>query len=105
MTELRTARADDRPCELYAHTESPIPARTQGHHRHPVYLQNQVYGQIRDPELLWVCGLCHDNIHEVVGWMLGESRMPNPMPGRKAVAEARRTVEWYRAALAERNSA
>jgi hypothetical protein len=98
VTEPRTARATDQPCELYAHTRSPVPARTQGHHRHPVYLQNRVYGQIRDPELLWLCGLCHDSIHEVIGWLLGESREPHPMPGRNVIDEAERTVAWYRAA-------
>jgi hypothetical protein len=94
----RTAQAATRPCELYAHSDAPRPSRTQGHHRHPVYLQNRVYGGIRDPELLYVCGLCHDSVHDVIGWLLGESRKPEPMPGRKAVAEAQRTVAWYRAA-------
>lgn len=100
----RTARADDKPCSLYAHSCAPIPARTQGHHRHPVYLQNRVYGQIRDSELMYVCGTCHDNIHEVIGWLLGESREPSPMPGWKTHREAERTVDWYRAALAEKES-
>ena len=95
MTQPIEAIAAERPCQLYAHSSTPKPARTQGHHRHPVYLQNRVYGHIQDPELLWVCGLCHDNIHEVIGWLLGESREPNPMPGRKAIAEAKRTVRWY----------
>lgn len=95
VPEPLTAQASERPCELYAHSAAPIPSRTQGHHRHPVYLQNRVYGGIRDPELLWVCGLCHDSIHDVVSWLLGEARKPDPMPGRKAQAEARRTVDWY----------
>jgi len=90
------AQADHRPCELYAHTASPRPSRTQGHHRHPVYLQNRVYGEIRDPELLWLCGLCHDSVHDVIGWLLGEARRPEPMPGRSAVHEAQRAVDWYR---------
>ncbi len=58
----REARAADRPCELVRYHQ-PRPSRTQGHHRHPVYLQNRVWGRIRDNELLWVCGTCHDNIH------------------------------------------
>ena len=40
------ARAADRPCELYRY-HAPVPSRTQGHHRRPVYLQNRVYGRIR----------------------------------------------------------
>jgi hypothetical protein len=76
----RTAHASQRPCELYAHSGSPRPTRTQGHHRHPVYLQNRVYGQIRDPELLWVCGLCHDSIHAYLDWLLGDASKPDPMP-------------------------
>ncbi len=93
---LRTAQAAEEPCQLYAHSGSPKPSRTQGHHRHPVYLQNRVYGRIRDPELLYVCGLCHDSIHDIVSWLLGEGRQPNPMPGMNVIREAKRTVEWYR---------
>lgn len=95
---VRTATAALRPCELYAHTAAPKPIRTQYHHRHPVYLQNRVYGEIRDagPEdMLWVCGLCHDSIHEALGWMLGETRQPDPMPGYNVLREARRTADWY----------
>lgn len=98
MTELATATAADRPCQLYVF-HSPKPSRTQGHHRHPVYLQNRLFGRIVDNDLLWCCGLCHDNIHEWLGWLLGESRKPNPEPGWKAKAEARRTYEWYLANL------
>lgn len=96
--EIRTAPAAERPCELYAHVDSPRPLRTQGHHIHPVYLQNRIYGQIRDPQLKYLCGLCHDAVHEVIDWLLGEGRQPNPAPGRKTLAEARRTVDWYLAA-------
>jgi hypothetical protein len=100
VTEPRTAQAAEEPCALYAHNDSPRPSRTQGHHRHPVYLQNRVYGQIRDPELMFLCGLCHDSVHDVIGWLLGEGRQPNPMPGRNVIAEAKRTVAWYRQASA-----
>lgn len=89
-----TATATDKPCQLHRY-HSPQPSRTQGHHRHPVYLQNRVYGKIQDPELLWVCGTCHDNIHEWLGWLLGETRRPNPEPGRLAKAEAQATFDWY----------
>lgn len=95
MTEIRTASAAVQPCQLYSHTTSPVPSRTQGHHRHPIYLQERVYGRVKDPDLLWVCGLCHDNIHEALGWLLGESRRPDPMPGYKALAEAKRAYLWY----------
>ena len=92
--EVRTARSDDRPCELHRF-HAPTPSRTQGHHRHPVFLQNRVYGRIRDPELLWVCGTCHDNVHEWLAWLLSEARRPSPEPGRLAKAEAQRSYEWY----------
>lgn len=108
MTELaiepRTAQASDHPCALYAHTSAPRPTRTQGHHRHPVYLQNRVYGSIRDPELLWLCGLCHDSTHDWVSWLLGEARKPTILPGKFHRLEAERTVAWYKAALAERKA-
>lgn len=94
VPKLRTATFREHPCQLYAY-HAPQPVRTQGHHRHPVYLQNRVYGKIQDPELLWVCGSCHDSIHEWLGFLLGESRHPDPEPGRLVKAEAQRTFEWY----------
>jgi hypothetical protein len=60
-----------------------------------VYLQNRVWGRIRDTELLWVCGLCHDSIHEVIAWLLGEGREPSSRPGRAVLVEARTSVAWY----------
>jgi hypothetical protein len=91
----RTATAAEQPCQLYAHTGSPVPLRTQYHHSKPVYLQNRLYGRIVHPADMWLCGLCHDAVHEVIDWLLGEGRQPNPAPGRKTLAEAQRTVEWY----------
>lgn len=98
MTEPRTAQAADQPCALYAHTAAPRPSRTQGHHRRPVYLQNRVYGQIQDSELLYVCGLCHDSVHDWLSWLLGEARKPDPEPGLYHKREAERTAAWYRTA-------
>lgn len=95
-----TALASERPCELYAHSCSPHPSRTQGHHRKAVYLQNRVYGKIVDGELMWLCGLCHDSVHDWLSWLLGEARKPSPEPGYKAKAEAVRTFQWYQQALA-----
>jgi hypothetical protein len=101
VTRLRTARAVDHPCELYAHTAAPIPSRTQRHHRFPEYLQRAVWGEERDDEdVMWLCGTCHDNVHEAIGWLLGETRQPNPMPGYKTLVEARYSIGRYRTALA-----
>ena len=100
MTELRTATAAERPCELYSY-HAPAVVRTQGHHINPVYLQNRVYGRIQNPELKWLCGSCHDATHEWIGFLLGESRRPNPEPGRLAKAEAQRSVDWYRSEQAK----
>lgn len=94
--KLKIATAASRPCQLYVHAGTPRPTRTQGHHRYPVYLQNRIYGEILLPELLWLCGLCHDSVHDVIGWLLGESRQPDPMPGYAVLREAKRTVAWYR---------
>lgn len=106
MTDILAAPAADRPCELYAHTEAPVPLRTQGHHRHPQYLQRRLWGEVRDQGLLWTCGLCHDAIHEILGWLLGESRQPNPMPSTRSsyYREAQRTYDWYVQALAEKGT-
>jgi hypothetical protein len=94
----RTATARAHPCQLYAHTAPPVPSRTQYHHRFPQYLQERLWGEVRldtPPDMLWLCGLCHDNVHEALGWLLGESRKPDPMPGRLALNEARRARNWY----------
>jgi hypothetical protein len=100
MAEPRTARAADRPCELYKY-HAPRVVQTAGHHVAPVYLQNRVYGRIQDPTLKWLCPNCHTAVHEVISWLLGEGRTPNPMPGRNVLTEAERTVEWYRTAAME----
>lgn len=89
-----SAPAAEKPCQLHRY-HRPRVVRTQGHHRHPVYLQNRVYGRIRDPELLWVCGTCHDSIHEWLSWLLGEARKPNPEPGTRAKDEATASALWY----------
>ena len=94
-----TATAAERPCELYAY-HAPHVVRTQGHHRHPQYLQERIAGRVWDGELLWVCGSCHDAIHEWLSWLLGEARRPDPEPGRLAKAEAQRAFDWYQGQLA-----
>lgn len=94
----KTAQAADKPCELYQY-HAPRPSRTQGHHRHPVYLQNRVYGKIQDPELMWLCGTCHDSTHTWISFLLGEAREPNPHPGKYHKAEAQKAVDWYRQAM------
>ncbi len=98
MTELRTASAAERPCELYAWHAPPV-VITEGHHRHPVYLQNRVYGQIRDSELLWLCSNCHEATHAWLYWLMNERREPRPHPPPRARAEAHRTYAWYTAAM------
>lgn len=98
MPDLNTARAIDRPCELHEY-HAPRPSRTNGHHRHPVYLQNRVYGHIQDSDLMWLCGTCHDNVHEWLSHLLDEAREPNPWPGRLARTEAQNSYDWYINAL------
>lgn len=98
MSDLIAAPAADKPCQLHRH-HAPTVVRTQGHHRHPVYLQNRLYGRIVLPELLWVCGTCHDSIHAWLDWLLRDARRPNPEPGRLVKAEAQRTFAWYQAAV------
>lgn len=94
IPEPVTAQAAERPCELHRY-HAPRVVRTQGHHRQPVYLQNRIYGKIQSNELIWVCGTDHDSIHAWLGFLLGESRRPDPEPGRLVKAEAQRTYDWY----------
>ena len=98
LPEPRTAQASERPCEMYVHRTAPIPTRTQGHHRHPVYLQNRVYGRIRDTDLLWLCGTCHDSIHDWISFLLVEARKPMIIPGPRVRREAESVVAWFHAA-------
>lgn len=88
-----TAMADVHPCALYRQ-HRPTVVMTDGHHRHPVFLQNEVYGRIRDPELLWVCSNCHDSIHAWLYHLLGQRKQPTVMP-RRARQEAERAYAWY----------
>lgn len=97
--EPKTAPAAVRPCQLYAHSGYPKPTRTQGHHPHPIYLQMRVYGEIRDKELKWFCGLCHDSVHDWISFLLGEARKPDPEPGYRAKAEAQAAYDWYQEML------
>lgn len=89
-----TATAAEHPCQLYTY-HAPTPVRTEFHHTKPVYLQNRLYGRIIYGADLWVCGNCHDAIHEWLGWLLQESRHPEPEPGWKAKAVAAATYDWY----------
>lgn len=95
MKQPTTATAVSRPCELYDY-HRPVVVRTQGHHRLPQYLQERLWGKVRDQTLLWLCGSCHDAVHEWIGFLLGETRRPAPEPGRLAKAEAQRAVDRYR---------
>lgn len=94
----RTAMASEQPCQVYEY-HAPHPVRTQFHHTKPVYLQNRLYGEILYGPELWVCGTCHDSIHEWLGWLLGESRKPSPEPGWKIKQIAEATYEWYHSEL------
>lgn len=100
MTEPRTAAAADRPCELYVDHGSARPSVTQGHHVFPVYLQNRIYGRITIPTLAYLCGTCHDNVHAVLYALMGERRLPDPMPPARARAMAQRAFDWYTEAVA-----
>lgn len=83
-----------RPCELVKY-HAPIPTLTEGHHIHPVFLQNRLYGHIVDNELMYLCANCHDSVHEWLYWLLGDRRN-EPMVGRAAKAEAERTFAWFK---------
>ena len=100
-SEVRTARAVDRPCALYAH-HAPKVVQTHGHHIRPVYLQNRVYGRIQDPELMWLCPNCHAAAHEWLSHLLAEARRPDPEPGRYAKQLAQTAYDWFTTAMKEK---
>ena len=96
VPQILTAPAREKPCEIRT-IHVPSPVLTQGHHRHPVFLQNRLYSRIQDNELLWVCGTDHDSIHAWLYWLLKERGRPAVYPGRLVVDEAELTFAWYTA--------
>ena len=102
MTQPTTASSLDKPCALYRDHGSSVPVITQGHHVYPVYLQNRAFGGIRLPELIWLCGTCHDSVHAWLYWLLGERKRPlMPVPAR-AKQLAVTAENWFRDAMAGR---
>jgi hypothetical protein len=61
--------------------------------------QERVYGRtvLADPatDMLWLCGLCHDSVHDWLSYLLGEARVPDPPPSLRARTEAERAADWY----------
>ncbi len=88
----------EKPCVLHKY-HAPEPVMTEGHHIHPVFLQNRLYGKIQDNILKYLCSNCHDAVHAWLYWLLGERREP-PKVGRFAKEEAQRTYDWF---IAERD--
>lgn len=97
MMQPSTLSAATEPCALYRDHGSAEPVIVQGHHRHPAYLQRRLWGEVRDEELLWLCGTCHDSVHAWLYWLMGERAQPSATPPR-ARAEAQQTHEWFQAA-------
>lgn len=91
----RRALAAVRPCELYTHGDTPRPSRTQGHHVIAEFLQRRVYGKTVDEQVIWLCGLCHDSVHDWLMWLLGEWREPLPHPSPRAKKCAQIAFDWY----------
>lgn len=96
------AQAWLRPCELYVNHGSATPVITQGHHLHPQYMQMEVYGEIRDLELLYVCGTCHDSIHAWLYWLTGARALPQSHVPQRAQERAAQAYRWYIKAKAEK---
>ncbi len=92
--EIRIAQASEKPCQFHRY-HFPRVIRTQGHHLYPVYLQNRRYGRIKYPDLLWICGTCHDSIHAWLDWLLEEAQKPDPEPGSRIKKEAQKVFDWY----------
>lgn len=91
----RQASANLQPCELYLDHGSSRPVITQGHHVFPVYLQNRVYGHIRDGKLAYLCGTCHDSVHAWLYYLLGERKVPLSTVPNRAKAMAEVAAAWY----------
>lgn len=97
--DMITAPAAEQPCELYVHNRSPLPVRTQAHHRFPEFLQRRVWGDELDGEIMWLCGLCHDAVHEWISYRLGQGRRPNPYIEGHFLKEANYALFRYEQAM------
>jgi len=96
MTTPRQLDAVDQPCQLRK-THTPMPIRTQSHHRWPEYLQRRLWGSTRLDERIALCGTDHDSLHAWIAFLLGEQRKPKKNPGLLVTAEAARVVAWFQA--------
>lgn len=67
--------------------------RTQGHHIYPMYLQRELWGQVRFHQLAWSCGTCHDSIHAWVDYLLRGYR--SDIPPARLRREAERVAVWF----------
>lgn len=81
---------------MYKDHGSSAPSLTQGHHIKPEFLQRRIYdGKEPHQELVYLCGTCHDNLHNWLYFLLGEWREPMPHPPARAKAWAQTAYDWY----------
>lgn len=96
MTQPVTAQAGQYPCQMYKDHGSAFPSITDRHHVKPEFLQRRLYnGATPHQELIYLCGTCHDNLHNWLYFLLGEWREPIPHPPLRARQWAQKAYDWY----------
>ncbi len=93
MSRPLTAAFDERPCRCVKH-HRPVPLITEQHHVFPAGVQEELFGRVRDRELLPLCASSHRNLHRVLDRLLAgedvDERSVNPYVYRWAEEGYRR---------------
>ena len=82
------------PCSWYTN-HAPAPTSTELHHLHPVYLQMELWGELRLPATRPTCGTCHNGIHDWINHYLRGWRRPVGSADTRLAREAQRVVVWF----------
>lgn len=81
---------------MYKDHGSIAPSLTHRHHVKPEFLQRRLYdGKEPHQEITYLCGACHDNLHNWLYFLLGEWREPDPHPPYRARQWAQVAYDWY----------
>lgn len=88
----RTMAYAERPCVCVG-DHRPLPETVELHHLHPQFDQRRLWGEVRDKELVPLCGTAHNNVHVYLSWLLAQHE-------GKAVG-VRPTVGYYHVRIAK----
>lgn len=89
-----TIAATERPCRIHK-THKPTPVSSELHHRFPKYLQIAVWGEVRERDIVPLCGTGHSDVHFAIDALLRGKKLPKGV-GRTERELAEFAVARYR---------